>query len=83
MNCCAAAWLRASQPGASLADKIAWANGYEAIDYEHVQQDRKEEFILRLRDEAMPRGVVPEWACCLLMMRRLSPGTRLALNATC
>ncbi len=64
----AAAWLRASQPGASLADKIAWANGYEAIDYEHVQQDRKEEFILRLRDEAMPRGVVPEWACCLLMI---------------
>lgn len=64
----AAAWLRASQPGASLADKIAWANGYEAIDYEHGQQDRKEEFILRLRDEAMPRGVVPEWACCLLMI---------------
>ena len=64
----AAAYLRATAPGASLADKIAWANGYEAIDYEHVQQDRKEEFILRLRDEAMPRGVVPEWACCLLMI---------------
>jgi len=64
----AGAYLRATRPGSSLADRIAWANGYEAVDYVAEHADRKEEFILRLRDETMPRGVVPEWACCVLMI---------------
>ncbi len=43
----------------TVAEKIAWANGYEAKDYKHEQVDRKEDFILRLVDAASPRGVVP------------------------
>lgn len=61
-----AAYLRSKN--GSLAEKIAWANGYEAVDYEHVQVDRKEEFILRLRDANRPRGVVPADAACLLLL---------------
>lgn len=53
----AANWLAAKQGG--IAEKIAWANGYEAEDYSFEQQDRKEDYILRLRDEHLPRGVVP------------------------
>ena len=53
----AIAWLQAES--GTVAEKIAWANGYEAIDYVFEQQDRKEDFILRLRDEAQPRGIVP------------------------
>jgi len=50
-------WLAAES--GTVVDKIAWANGYEAIDYKHEQVDRKEDFILRLRDESLPRGIVP------------------------
>lgn len=53
----AAAWVAAENGG--VTEKIAWANGYEAIDYEYEQQDRKEDFILRLRDEHLPKEVVP------------------------
>jgi phage terminase large subunit GpA-like protein len=42
-----------------VAEKIAYANGIEAEDYQYEQQERKEDFILRLRDEAHPRGLVP------------------------
>lgn len=53
----AAACLRSKH--GDLAAKTAWANGYEAEDYEHQQQDRLTETILRLRDDAWPRGLAP------------------------
>lgn len=62
----AAAWLKAKNGG--LSAKIAWANGYEAVDYEHVQQDRQEERILRLVDPALPRATVPRETSCLLLL---------------
>lgn len=51
-----------------MASAIAWANGYEAIDYEHEQKDRDEDFILRLVDEHQPREVVPDEAYGLVVM---------------
>ena len=60
----AAAWLRAKQGDHSA--KVAWANGYEAIDYVEEQKDRHEDAILALRDDH-PRDVVPRGAQCLLM----------------
>lgn len=60
------AWLK-EQLG-DLADKISWANGYLAEDYQHVVQQRDEEHILRLVDPAMPRLVVPRGAACLVML---------------
>ncbi|WP_309412056.1 terminase gpA endonuclease subunit [Desulfobulbus sp.] len=62
----AAAWLAAKHGG--ITDKIAWANGYEAEDYRYEQQDRKEDFILRLRDENRPRSVVPRGTCYLAVI---------------
>jgi phage terminase large subunit GpA-like protein len=62
----AAAWMEAQHGG--VVEKIAWANGYEAEDYQYEQQDRKEDFILRLRDEAQPRGVVPRDTCYLAVI---------------
>ena len=62
----ALAWL-AARDGTTV-EKIAWANGYEAIDYVFEQQDRKEDFILRLRDESMPRGVVPPDTAYLMII---------------
>lgn len=62
----AAAWVAAESGG--VAEKIAWANGYEAVDYVHEQQDRDEDFILRLVDEHQPTGVVPAETQCLIMM---------------
>jgi len=53
----AALRLRAKSGG--VAEKIAAANGGEAEDYQYEQQDRKEDFILRLRDESQPRATVP------------------------
>lgn len=53
----AAAWVAAENGG--VVEKISWANGYEAIDYVYEQQDRKEDYILRLRDEHLPQEVVP------------------------
>lgn len=53
----AAAWVAAETGG--MVEKIAWANGYEAVDYVHEQKDREEDFILRLVDEHQPRQVVP------------------------
>ena len=61
----AIAWLL-SQSG-THADKIAWANGYEAIDYTYEQQDRSEQHILRLVDKSMPRKAVPPDISCLAM----------------
>jgi phage terminase large subunit GpA-like protein len=54
----ASAWLKAKSGG--LNEKTAWANGHEAIDYIHEQQDRNEDYILRLVDPDQPRGVVPQ-----------------------
>lgn len=62
----AGAWLK--DKDGSVADKIAWANGYEAINYEAEHQTRKEDHILRLVDPAMPRGVVPRDPCCLVVL---------------
>lgn len=62
----AAAWLAAKNGG--LADKIAWANGYEAEDYQYEAQDRKEDFILRLRDETAPRSLVPRDTCYIAVI---------------
>ena len=62
----AAAWLRA-QSG-TLADKIAWANGYEAIDYEaEAVSTVTAEHLLQYRSE-LPRNLVPAdtWRLCLL-----------------
>lgn len=52
----------------SLSDKLDWAHGHEAIDYIHEQQDRNEDFILRLVDASMPVGVVPPDPSCLLLL---------------
>jgi phage terminase large subunit GpA-like protein len=52
----AAAYLNAK--AGDLAAKIAWANGYEAIDYTAELTDRKEDYILRLCDNR-PEGLVP------------------------
>ncbi len=62
----AVAWLKAED--GTVADKKDWAHGYEAIDYKHEPQDRKEDFILRLRDESMPRGLVPGNTQLLLVL---------------
>lgn len=62
----ATAWLVA-QSG-TVTDKIAWANGYEAIDYVYEQQDRKEDFILRLVDPALPRRIVPRDPAYLMII---------------
>lgn len=62
----AAVWLAAKNGGVN--EKIAWANGYEAEDYQYEQQDRKEDFILRLRDEEHPRGVVPRHTSYLMVI---------------
>jgi terminase, large subunit len=53
----AAAWLRAKQGG--IAEKTAWANGIEAIDYEaDVAGTIDTEHLLRYRSE-LPRNLVP------------------------
>lgn len=62
----AAAWVAARDGG--IVEKIAWANGYEAIDYEYEQQDRKEDFIIRLCDPAQPREVVPRDTSYLMIV---------------
>lgn len=61
----AVAWLK--QLKGTIADKVAWANGYEAMDYSQEQTDRDEDFILRLRDEAHPRKVVPRDTSMVLL----------------
>lgn len=53
----AAAWLQSQ--GGDLAAKVAWANGYEAVDYVEDRSDRKEDAILALVDPHLPRGTVP------------------------
>lgn len=62
----AMAWLKA-QTG-TLADKIAWSNGYEAVDFVREVRDRDEDHILRLVDEEMPKEVVPRDTACLLLL---------------
>ncbi|KJS02224.1 MAG: hypothetical protein VR65_06150 [Desulfobulbaceae bacterium BRH_c16a] len=61
----AIAWLKGKS--GTMADKVAWANGYEATDYEHIQQERQEDSILRLVDKSLPKGVVPRDTSCLLL----------------
>jgi terminase, large subunit len=51
-----------------MADRVAWANGYEAIDYKHERKDRAEDYILRLVDQTLPRAVVPRDTSCLMMI---------------
>lgn len=58
-------WLR--MQGGGVAEKIAWANGIEAVDYVHEQKDRDEDYILRLVDEHLPTSVVPDDTQCLLL----------------
>jgi phage terminase large subunit GpA-like protein len=57
----------ASEQG-SIADKIDFSHGYEAVDYVHEQKDRDEDFILRLVDEHQPRTIVPEDTYGLLVL---------------
>lgn len=61
----AAAWLRAQHGG--VAEKIAWANGYEVENYEIEHTDLREDFILRLRDDSLPRGLVPADTSCIII----------------
>lgn len=61
----ARAWLAAKTGG--VAEKIAWANGYEAEDYEIETAEMQEDYILRLKDETLPRGLVPEGTACLIV----------------
>lgn len=63
----AAAWLTKEQDQ-DRAVGVAWANGYEAIDYVHEQKDREEEFILRLVDKSQPRSIVPNGSWGVVMM---------------
>ncbi len=58
----AAAWLKAKTGG--HAEKVAWANGYEAIDYQAETSSRPADAILTLRDDR-PRGLVPRDISCL------------------
>ena len=60
------AWLK--NLSGNLTDKIAWQNGIEADDYQHEQKDREEDQILRLVDENLPRGTVPENTSKILML---------------
>lgn len=62
----AAHWLAAKSGG--VVEKIAYANGYEAMDYEFEVADRKEDFILRLRDEEHPRSLVPRDTAYLVII---------------
>lgn len=61
-----AAWLRAQN--GSLSEKIAWANGYEAIDYEAESTSTvTTEHLLQYRSD-LPRNLVPTdtWGLFLL-----------------
>ncbi len=58
----AVAWIQAKTGG--TAEKVAWANGYEAINYEPEHRERDEDRILLLRDDR-PDGIVPTWADAL------------------
>jgi len=51
-----AAWVKSNT--GDMAAKIAWANGYEAVDYVEEKVDRDEEQILLLCDDR-PTGIVP------------------------
>lgn len=62
----AVAWLKSNS--GTLTDKLDWAHGHEAIDYILEQQDRKEEWILRLVDPSLPRRVVPRDTAALLLL---------------
>ena len=62
----AKSWLARQRGG--VAEKIAHANGVEAEDYRFEAEDRKEDFILRLRDESHPREIVPRDTCYLMIV---------------
>ena len=62
----AAAWLKAK--GGELAQKTAWANGYEAVDYEAENVGIvTEEHLLKYRSE-LPRNLVPPDTARLLLL---------------
>ena len=52
----------------TVANKIAWANGYEAKDYKYEQVDREEDFILRLVDDTQPRKIVPRDTASMMII---------------
>ncbi|WP_306548083.1 terminase gpA endonuclease subunit, partial [Desulfobulbus sp.] len=60
------AWLK--NLTGKLTDKIAWANGVDANDYQSEIKDRDEDSILRLKDESLPRRAVPMNTSCLLLL---------------
>lgn len=62
----AAAYLKAKSGG--TADRVSWANGYEAVDYVEEQVDREAAQIMRLVEPSMPRGVAPRDPCHLAMV---------------
>lgn len=63
----AAAYLKAQQ--GTLADKVAWANGYEAIDYEpEAVATVTEDHLLRFRSEVARNIVPPDTACLGLIV---------------
>jgi terminase, large subunit len=62
----AVAWVKRQQ--GVLTDKIAWANGIEAEDYEHIQQDRQADHIIRLVDGSLPRSIVPRDIASLILV---------------
>jgi len=60
------AWLKAQAGG--LNEKTAWANGYEAVDYEDaIKPVVTEEGLLRYRSE-LPKNLVPPETARLLLL---------------
>ncbi|MGD0587112.1 MAG: terminase gpA endonuclease subunit, partial [Oryzomonas sp.] len=41
------------------SDKVDYAHGYRVVDYEEDKADRKEDAILKLVDDHLPRAIVP------------------------
>lgn len=62
----AVAWLKSVD--GNLAAKRDWAHGYEARDYEEDIVERREDYILRLVDDTLPRKQVPAETQALILM---------------
>jgi len=60
----AADWLEAQGDDEKLRK---WHNRHAAVSYRYGTKERQEAAILRLRDEHLPRGVVPEDSSCVLL----------------
>lgn len=52
----AAAWLAAREGG--VVEQVAWANGYEAVNYEPEHETQREDVLFALVEDR-PEGVVP------------------------